>query len=242
MTRPIDKTLDGNAGRQERMFGVMSVGSRGNIVATSVTVSPNVGLEKVSRKPSLPNGIDTVPRYENVRDFASVGDDARKMANDYLSRAELKANEKASCHNAKPDHSKSHSDDSTEANLKGKYGSVWKTPQSQHNRARSANFSSVLQDWTDRESENTKSTSNTDKELEMNYLNKKISDTSIPALNTSENAVSCPENTPSVLRSLQNTQRSERRSKNQDGKTNNYDKLWLSESKPPAKAEPRAKM
>ena len=237
MTRPIEKTIEGNTGHQERMFGVMATGTGGSIVATSVTVSPKVSVDMEARKTIPPDVKEPVSRYQNVKDFSQFEADAKKMVSDYLSRAEMKAEEKISSH--KPDHAKSHSDDATELKTKGKYGSVWKTPQNQHSRARSENFSNVLRDWTDRETDNSKAITD-NKESEMNRLNKKFSDTTSPPVQRTEKICSRhspTEDAPSVLKSLQNTQQSEIYLPKPDGKGDNYEKLWLSESKLPAKTK-----
>ena len=198
------------------------MGDGGSIVATSLTMSSKVGAQ-TKTSPSAPS--EKTPHYQRIKD--SSAEEEPKRAVDYVSRAALKTEERVPA----SEHTKSHSDDCSEGNAKGKYGSVWKTPQNQHTRARSANFSNVLQNWEDRESTTNENKSlREENEAELSAANKKFDLSTTP-------------DHPSLLRSLQNTQSNELRSKNLEKRNSadNYEKLWLSESNSQSKVNPEMK-
>ena len=118
--------------RAERVFGVVSTGKNGSVAAKSLTMPSKVkDLDSVSMQSEK-----AALSHHEFRNFTKNSD----------SRSTTPM--KSENFPINSEHSKSVSADS---NVKGKYGSIWKTPQT-HRRARSTDFSSVLKEWSDRTS------------------------------------------------------------------------------------------
>ena len=235
VTRPIEKSVE-SGGRHERIFGVMSVGESGSIVAASVTVSPKGSSDtsQLRENPVCPDQDPTVEhhRLEPAKSSSPTKESLKSFGTDYVSRMTVKANEHrlVSGSNRTPpaEHVKSRSDEAADTKSKGRYGSVWMTPQNQHSRTKSANFSSLVNDWSNREKSGADS-----KPAEAFSNVKPVKER--PTTNQSTTTETLPDvdNQSSVLRSLQNAQQDERESKNysRSGK-DNYDLLWHSETTP----------
>lgn len=229
VTRPIEKTVEGSK-RQERCF-VVSVGDNGNIVATSMTMSPKVKDNKDANQfgENLESGSRPEPaRYEHVKDFNTAKENPENnAATDYVSRMINKAtddHQRLANRAPNTEHVKSRSDEASDSKSKGKYGSIWKTPQNQHNRARSANFSTLVQGWSSRENTNDDS-----KPVDSSTSETKQSEHSLASGNTPDG-----DNQPSMLRSLQNTLHQDelKQKPSEQRSTRNYDLLWHAESSP----------
>ncbi|XP_078494982.1 uncharacterized protein LOC100184762 [Ciona intestinalis] len=200
--------------RQERVFGVMSVGNSRNVVTTSVTVSPNSEKHDTERSPT----------YQHLKDTTSYSE---------IPAPDQKVHQATGEYDRSPEHARSGSNELTDQSdpFKGKhkYGVIWKTPQT-HRRTKSSDFSSILQNWSSQNQQPKLSVSkskddivNVDQAEDWNKNAHKEPD------------VPTNDNLPSILRSLQYSSVGQRQYKELEPKTNeNYELLWFSESPRPS--------
>nr|XP_018671492.1 protein Shroom3 isoform X2 [Ciona intestinalis] len=199
--------------RQERVFGVMSVGNSRNVVTTSVTVSPNSEKHDIERSPT----------YQHLRDATSYSE---------IATPDQKVQTTGE-YDRSPEHARSGSnelsDQSDPFKGKHKYGVIWKTPQT-HRRTKSSDFSSVLQNWSSQNQQPKLSVSKSKDDIvnvdQAEDWNKNVH---------KEPNVATNDNLPSILRSLQHSSVGQRQYKELEPKTSeNYELLWFSESPRPS--------
>ena len=200
--------------RRERCFGVVATGKNGNVVAASMAVTSNpkefdtqsLRSEKYASRLEKNEKSPKSSEIVNTTSYAPV--DVQRLQTD-------------------PDYSKIGSAD---PKTKGKYGSVWKTPQD-HRQARSTDFTNSH--WNERiispeQSKLSVFRSNTPPKSE----NPHFKSTSPKIESPNESNQFPPTDLPSILRSLQNTQQGDRLYKNFESKSSpdDYDKVWFSEA------------
>ncbi|XP_076799365.1 uncharacterized protein LOC143473207 isoform X4 [Clavelina lepadiformis] len=268
VTRPIEKNVE-TSKVSGRVFGVLSVGNSKDIVATSMTVSPKVkeldvngektSSESQTYKDSQKKCDTTSPhRYEHLKD-SYTAPERSGLNTDYVSRQQTRHSQpniptehpaKRVLNKSVTEHTRTGSGDLNEnlgsAKGKGRYGSVWKTPQV-HRRGRSADFSTVLGDWAPHDKDDLAGrfsvfkpeNNNTPRHLSDNCKEDVNSNTegqsrtpdSASIFSNNKKMEMEIDNQPSILRSLQNAQYSDRQGKNHQSKANsdNYETLWGSE-------------
>jgi len=169
----------------ERVFGVVSTGKHGSVAAKSMTLpSKGKDLDTVSLK-SEKSAVGR-EEFRNLAKHADSQSITSTDSEDFLRNSEHTKSELAN------------------SKVKGKYGSIWKTPQT-HRRARSTDFSSVLKEWSDRTSppaEEPKMSVFDPKRTER--VNRSDQKSTIPDL--SQDCSLPISDLPSILKSLQNTQ------------------------------------
>ena len=200
-----------------RVFGVLSA-EGGNVIATSLTtLSP-----KAREGNQYDCEHDATPRYEHLKDCYTLEEETKEVGSDYVSRVANKLVKTQSSPNPVTEHTKSRSDES-DAKSKGKYGSVWKTPQTQHGRAKSANLAT---DW---DSRNDVMPRDSGKEPERNEKMRKTHHTyeNVATAATNDEPI---DNFPSVLRALQNSKLSVDYRYKSKAPADNYEKVWPTET------------
>ena len=206
----------------------MSIGNNKNIIAASVTVpssSKNSNFEQSSRDPACRQINELCPSTNAIAaSFNRIAAETTVNASPDLSAVDRTQ--------SKVEHCSTKSIDSNDA--KGKYGLVWKTPQSKHRRAHSSDFSTILKDWNAREAKSSEPHT-------LSVFNKNSTTDGKAKVDCGVREVINPygsqspdmfiDDRPSILKSLQDAQLESRESeKSKATTTNSNNEKALSES------------
>ena len=221
--------------RQERMFGVVSVGKDTNVVSASVYPNAKDFENKLLQNTSTSVDVrHTIAKFEPTKLIQHRGSCSDSTTtNDEAKDRKLQSNYGLTV-SGTAEHRKTASSPANDSKVKGKYGAVWKTPQN-HQRARSGDFSTVLHDWSAREcNEPTKlSVFEADNQSEFaSEMRKEPENVSkAPDLSKTSEANKKVNDLPAKLKSLEHTQHGDRTYKYVEPKTTDgdYDKIWYVE-------------
>lgn len=211
--------------RQERVFRVMSVGNNRNVVSSKVTVPSRMKSSHFADTESSQN----TNRFE--KNLTIRTDSNGITSNNYASNTSYSAIPPGVLTRVQTKHGSTKSIDSNDVRTAGRYGSVWKTPQSKHRRARSSDFSTVLNEWNTTDanfSQHGKLAV-----FKTNENNPEIDSQNSLAIDPYVNQPSdlSMNDRPSILKSLQNAQRQNTSYDNEprESTSDTYDNVWLPE-------------